>query len=343
MMRCVDGSIGWASQSSRSIEFGLGFERATSSQSVLRARVAVLAICAPFVMPAMFCDCSRDVYVAFGSLRCWLCKAFCFAFVGCVHLGLDCIMMFALLFAEFAVCACALRAQNSIDPAVTRIDVRMEDAPLAGVASAESFSSTYGAAAGMQKAAAFLSSVSAGGPLDSIVDVLQSAPVHLVEPDAQVQAASALMREVAAEVGPPSPFVSRDINPDLSGDLLFCDRDYSQLCPAGFAEVGGGLCAPLSSYEGPCAGGSRSFGGLPLAAKERWSAQCAAAWPCKECARDFSATCPQGWSVDAAGVTCSPSAGYAGPCSGPISFAGYNANMLSDFSSSCGAFWACLP
>ena len=179
--------------------------------------------------------------------------------------------------------------------------------------------------------------------MDSIVDALQSAPVHLVEPDAQVQAASALMREVAAEVGPASPFVSRDIDPDLSGDGLFCDRDYSQLCPDGFAGVGGGLCAPLSSYEGPCAGEARSLGGLPVAAKERWSAQCAAAWPCKECMRDFSATCPQGWLVDAAGATCSPAAGYAGPCSGPISFAGYNADMLRDFSSSCGAFWACLP
>ena len=204
-------------------------------------------------------------------------------------------------------------------------------------------SSSPGAGVDVAKPAAFLSSVSGGSPLDSIVDVLQSAPVQLVEPDAQVQAASALMREVAAEVGPPSPFVSRDVDPDLSGHELFCERDYSQLCPDGFAGVGGGLCAPLSSYEGPCAGEARGLGGLPLAAKERWSAQCAAAWPCKECARDYGATCPRGWLVDAAGVTCSPPAGYAGPCSGPISFAGYNADMLRDFSSSCGAFWACLP
>ena len=86
----------------------------------------------------------------------------------------------------------------------------MEDGRWAGAGVARSLSSTHSAAVDVPKPAAFLSSISAGGTLDSIVDVLQSAPVHLVEPDVQVQAASALTREVAAEVSPPSPFVARN-------------------------------------------------------------------------------------------------------------------------------------
>ena len=243
--------------------------------------------------------------------------------------------MISLVLAHVAVFSNALRAPGVMDADVTRIDVRMEDRRPEQVAA--------GVASGVTRPAAFLSSGSAGGPLDSIVEVLQSAPVHLGEPNAQVQAASAVMREVAAGVGPRSPFLSRALDPDIFGDLLFCDRDYAQLCPDGFASVGGASCAPLSSYEGPCVGQARSFSGLPAAAKERWSMQCAASWPCKDCARDFGAPCPEGWLEDASGATCSPSAGYAGPCSGPISFSGCNVEMLHRFSSSCGAFWACLP
>ena len=254
--------------------------------------------------------------------------------------------MFSLAFAQLVVCSSALRAQTSVDPSRTHIDVRMEDPQFEQVDLGAAFGGARptSAAPGEVRVAtpsAFLSSASSAGPLDVIVDVLQSAPVHLVEPDAQVQAASALIRDVAAEVAPRSPFLKREIDPDLSGDRVFCDRDYSQLCPEGFANVGGGLCAPLGSYDGPCVGEARSLSGLPASAKERWSAQCAAAWPCKECTRDFSGPCPQGWLVDAAGATCSPAAGYTGPCSGPISFAGYNAEMLRYFSSQCGAFWAC--
>ena len=198
------------------------------------------------------------------------------------------------------------------------------------------------AAARAAQPAAFLSSVSIGGSLDSIIDVFKTAPVHVGKPDAQVQAASAVMREVAADAGPRSPFLNRELNPDVSANELFCDRDYAQLCPDGFASVGGTSCAALASYEGPCAGEARSFQGLPASAKARWAMQCATSWPCKSCARDFSERCPEGWVADAAGRTCNPVAGYTGPCSGPISFAGYNAEMLQQFSSSCGAFWPCL-
>ena len=233
--------------------------------------------------------------------------------------------MFSLVLTQVAVYSNALRTSGPIDPHITHIDVRMEDLRAeqlgANVAShvAMPVAAPLATASGTVKPAAFLSSVVTGGPLDSIVGVLQSAPVHLGKPNAQVQAASAVMREVAAEVGPTSPFLGREFDPDISNDLLFCDHDYAQSCPDGFASVGGASCAPLASYDGPCGGEARSFSGLPAAAKERWTMQCAASWPCKECIRDFAAPCPQGWLEDAAGATCSPAAGYAGPCSGPIS------------------------
>ena len=163
--------------------------------------------------------------------------------------------MFSLVFAQVAVCSNSLRAPGPIDPHITHIDVRMEDLRAeqlgANVASdvAMSVAEARARALGMVKPAAFLSSVVADGPLDSIVDVLQSAPVHLGEPNAQVQAASAVMRHVAAEVGPTSPFLGREFDPDISYDLLFCDHDFAQLCPDGFASVGGASSVPLASYE----------------------------------------------------------------------------------------------
>ena len=257
-------------------------------------------------------------------------------------------MMFSLVIAQFAVSSCALRAQSFVDPAVTHIDVRMEDAEAEGVGPrvahelASSVVPPQVAAAQAEQPAGFLSLDSVGGPLDSILDFFKGAPVHVGEPDAQVRAASAVMREVAAEASPPSPFLHRELNPDLSADELYCDRDYTQLCPDGFASVGGTSCIALASYEGPCAGEARSFQGLPASAKARWSAQCATSWPCKSCARDFSGPCPEGWLADTASATCRPFAGYVGPCSRAMSFAGYNAEMLQQFSSSCGAFWPCL-
>ena len=256
--------------------------------------------------------------------------------------------MFFFVLANCVACSMALRAPGALESEITRIDVRMENVAADGVGTrvahelGTSVVAPRVAAAQAAQPAGFLASGSIGRPLDSIVEFFKSAPVHVGEPDAQVQAASAVMREVAAEAGPRSPFLNRELNPDLSANELFCDRDYAQLCPEGFASVGGTSCAALASYDGPCAGEARSFQGLPASAKARWSMQCATSWPCKSCTRDFSEFCPEGWLADAASGTCSPFAGYAGPCSGPISFAGYNAEMLQQFSSSCGAFWPCM-
>ena len=72
-----------------------------------------------------------------------------------------------------------------------------------------------------------------------------------------------------------------------------CDADFSQACPTGFV-AGASGCVPTSAYQGPCASEVRSFDGLSDAAKARWSSLCLAQWPCVECDRDFSASCPKG-------------------------------------------------
>ena len=189
---------------------------------------------------------------------------------------------------------------------------------------------------GVAHPAAFLDV--ATSPLDSIVALVQAAPVQLTEPSEGVKAASAVMREAARSAAPPSPFVRRVLDPLLGRGALACDYDFEEACPESFVPVAGQGCAPGSSYSGPCGGELRSFEGLPDGAKVRWSSQCLAWWPCKSCSRDFSAACPRGWL--ASDGRCQPPADYVGPC-GATTFAGYNAEMLHEWSDACGAHWAC--
>ena len=120
-----------------------------------------------------------------------------------------------------------------------------------------------------------------------------------------------------------------------------CDIDFSQACPTGFV-AGSSGCVPTSAYQGPCAGDVRSFDGLSDAAKARWSSLCLASWPCVDCDRDFAAACPKGWAaVGGQPRSCQAPSQYVGPCADVADFDGFNAAMLSQWSTSCGAFWEC--
>ena len=66
----------------------------------------------------------------------------------------------------------------------------------------------------------------------------------------------------------------------------------------------------------------------------------AAALPCPECAHDYSALCPRGWSEASAGVCTAPES-YTAPCA---AFAYFSAMSTSDkqlFESRCGVCWPC--
>ena len=58
-----------------------------------------------------------------------------------------------------------------------------------------------------------------------------------------------------------------------------CRRDYSSLCPGGWASTGGTTCKPTASYIGPCAS-AVNFAGFNRGAMAEWSSTCGAYWPC---------------------------------------------------------------
>lgn len=129
------------------------------------------------------------------------------------------------------------------------------------------------------------------------------------------------------------------IDPAAFETVSSCDRDYSSgVCPSGFASEGG-ACVATAAYRGPCASEAHDFSTMSSAAKARWQSQCESFFPCKSCTRDYSQTCPMGWTSDASG-SCSPGASYTGTC-GTTNFSEYNAAMLKTWSDNCGAQWSC--
>merc|ERR1711920_829431 len=120
-----------------------------------------------------------------------------------------------------------------------------------------------------------------------------------------------------------------------------CERDYT-VCPDKFVNIGpalGGsteLCAATSGYVGPCADEAYSFEAMSVTAKDRWSSQCQAYFPCRVAASaasfrvglSASALCPEGWKRIEGELKCSSPSSYSGPCRGIVDFTGYNLNML---------------
>ncbi|CEM03364.1 unnamed protein product [Vitrella brassicaformis CCMP3155] len=82
-----------------------------------------------------------------------------------------------------------------------------------------------------------------------------------------------------------------------------CNHDYTQLCPQGWIDIGGGKCRAPAAYMARC---SRefTFALLNEVQKQHWSASCSVHWPCvSECERDYLANCPMGWT-DLMNGTC---------------------------------------
>lgn len=177
--------------------------------------------------------------------------------------------------------------------------------------------------------------------------ILQSGAVHEASTSDAVVQASRVTQDLARMPQPFAPFKAERIDPVPVAGVGSCDRDYTQSCPHGWLSVGniigssrGGFCAAAADNAGPCASEAFSFDGMSVQAKERWSDACLANWPCRHCERDFQ-SCPAGWSHVEGSFVCSPPSSYRGPCQGESDFRGYTVDMLTRWSSTCGAFWPC--
>ena len=178
-------------------------------------------------------------------------------------------------------------------------------------------------------------------PLDTIGGIMRSAGVDSVPDTNKFEAYSSLIRGLS-RVPPPLGLRTPRVDPSSPYGTASCQRDYNSTCPHGFVILGQtSQCVASPRYAGPCASEAYAFASWSERAKARWSDQCLAKWPCIKCDPDFRG-CPLGWeSVNVQDVSCSPPAGYAGPCKVATAFAGYNKDMLNQWSSECGAFWPC--
>lgn len=140
-------------------------------------------------------------------------------------------------------------------------------------------------------------------------------------------------------------------DPNLLSEEGACERNYKARCPVGFVVVGsifgdGERCGPdRTIYSGPCKDRTIKFHKLTNQAKQRWATLCNFQWPCKNCKKDFSQTCPTGWSVPEkepeGSRVCKASDTYQGPCDSTKNFEGYNDMTKELWSQVCQAYWPC--
>lgn len=130
---------------------------------------------------------------------------------------------------------------------------------------------------------------------------------------------------------------------DEGADLhdVTCNRDYSRLCPEGWADAGdGNACLAPQSYQGPCAA-KLELGGQTAQQKKQLAARCGASYGCLgACASDASQTCPLGWREDV-NHDCLAPVGYSGRCVGRKNFRGMKQSEKQQWAKSCDVTWPC--
>lgn len=122
---------------------------------------------------------------------------------------------------------------------------------------------------------------------------------------------------------------------------VFCVRDYSALCPEGWADQGDGeTCSAPMYYQGQCAE-HENFALLTPTEKRAKASACGSQFACVDtCPMDFSSPCPDGWDIDRSNHCIAPPE-YAGPCIGRRDFREASSSAKSQWSSLCDVRWPC--
>ena len=126
---------------------------------------------------------------------------------------------------------------------------------------------------------------------------------------------------------------------------LECARDYSNLCPPRWADLGDGdTCEgpPAQFQDEECR--QVKFGGLNPVEKSAAAFKCGESkFPCRnECLyRDYDEICPERWTRVPGTYKCVAPADYVKPCSRVYDFTDHGSNLKQKFESMCKVNWKC--
>jgi len=119
-----------------------------------------------------------------------------------------------------------------------------------------------------------------------------------------------------------------------------CARDWAQLCPAGWDDVGAGFCESEAGDVGSCSN-RYNFDGFSIDQKERLAKVCDFTWPCVvPCHKDYEVQCPEGWSQAAGGMCVAPG-DYAGECDFGFNATGVSSSQKLALEDKCAVQYPC--
>lgn len=119
-------------------------------------------------------------------------------------------------------------------------------------------------------------------------------------------------------------------------------RDYSELCPEGWSDDGGGFCTAPANFDTKCAT-SYDFAEMDTKTKQELAQTCSFNWKCKAtCVEDYSKACPEDWSeVPMNPGICVAPVTYTGVCGFSIDASSMTSDQKAAFARKCAVNYAC--
>lgn len=119
-------------------------------------------------------------------------------------------------------------------------------------------------------------------------------------------------------------------------------HDYdNSFCPVGWTNRGD-YCESAGAVATDQCNSKYIFASINTEMKQGLALLCGHKWPClSQCESEYTASCPQGWSLDAAGVKCVAPASYAGECPYNVDLSGFSRDEKEAFAQACTAPFPC--
>lgn len=175
------------------------------------------------------------------------------------------------------------------------------------------------------------------GVSNDVLQVISKYPPTGLSPQMLNLHIEGLIEQIFLEFTTAKNFNQRDIE---------CVRDYTQLCPERWIDVGDGTTceSPPELFENSqCR--TILFGGLTPLEKSQSAWDCGeSTYPCRNasCMQNYSQTCPTGWTLLGKSATCMAPQTYYKPCVTVYNFADHNWTQKRKFGDMCKVRWPCV-